>query len=253
MSLELLRFEGRAPVPRQLSPEASLPRETLRPRSTATKILTFPVAAATAGAQAIQLAGRRLWSKTNADAGDAVSVLSPRDAGSFIDGTGARIRKGVIYARHPKDARSHVVVPAATFHLHVIKEQIAEILRYLRSELHMSSVRITVKSEKTGKVLVGSTLKGVPIMARLGMKGDQSITLEQQSRQPKRVRSNEPYVWIDEFPQIKAAAQSARHGAFIATQSWDMSFGLSVQTAKLASISSDWISSFQFIVEAEYS
>jgi hypothetical protein len=57
---------------------------------------------------------------------------------------------------------------------------------------------------------------------------------------------------MDDFPEIKAAAKSARHGKFVATQTWDMSFGISVNAAKLASISADWLSNFQFIVEAEY-
>jgi hypothetical protein len=116
----------------------------------------------------------------------------------------------------------------------------------------MSSVRITVRSEKSGKVLVGSFLKGVPVLARLGFQSDQSVTLEQKSHRPKRIRSREPYVWIDDFPEIKAAAKSARHGKFVATQSADMSFGLTAPAAKVANISAEWLTTFQFIVEAEY-
>ena len=253
MSLELLCFEGQAPVaPAEASPASTAADEVLRPSSAGTRLLALPARAAAAGSLALQSVGRTIVRRTSRDAPDPLTVLRPAEARLFVDATGARIRKGVIYARHPKAAKSNTVVAAPTFHQHVIKEQIAEIIRYLRSELHMSSVRITVRSEKTGKVLVGSTFKGVPILARLGVKADQSITLEQKSHKPKRVRSSEPYVWIDDFPELKAAAKSARHGQFVATQLSDLSFGLSLPAAKFANISADWLSSFQFIVEAEY-
>jgi hypothetical protein len=147
-------------------------------------VLALPAIAAAAGSQALRSVGRAITRRKNQTDPDAVSVLRPAQARGFVDATGVRIRKGVIYARHPKLAKHDTVILASAFHQHVVKEQIAEIVRYLRSELHMSSVRIIVRSEKTGKILVGSTLKGVPVLAKLGMQADQSITLEQKSHKP---------------------------------------------------------------------
>jgi hypothetical protein len=59
-------------------------------------------------------------------------------------------------------------------------------------------------------------------------------------------------VWIDDFPEIKAAAEHARHGKMKVSQSTDLSFDIEASAAKVAKIDSGWLSTFEFIVEAEF-
>jgi hypothetical protein len=90
------------------------------------------------------------------------------------------------------------------------------------------------------------------LSARLTGKREEAYAVEWSSHKPVRMGYEEELVWIDDFPEIKAAAEHARHGKLKVSQSTDLSFDIAAEAARAAKIDAGWLSTFEFIVEAEF-
>lgn len=183
---------------------------------------------------------------------DGITAIPFLDAVDLYDVAGAPLKPGRVYARHPKATKADRLIVAKDLHAFIVREQIAEIVQYMRSRLHLSSLKVSVSSSQSGRFFAGGTLKAVPFSARISGKKEEAYAVEWSSHRPVRMAHDGPLIWIDDFPEIKAAAEKARHGRMKVSQSADLTFDIEAQAAKVAKIDSGWLSTFEFVVEAEF-
>jgi hypothetical protein len=182
-----------------------------------------------------------------------IVIIDPAEAARFRALGGDVLREGPVYARHPKPSKRDLLIPAKRFHQHIVNEQIADLVTYLRSTVHVSVLEIRIRSEKGVTVGSNGILKSIPLTARLTGKASDETAFSQSFNRPSRLTA--PLAdgdWLADFPHIVAAAEKARHGFMRLAQTFDFSFDLEIGTAKVAGIKADWLSTYTFEVYAEF-
>jgi hypothetical protein len=206
------------------------------------------VSVAAAGGVLIAGASEMIWGPGSPP---PVTLYSADEAGGIVDAHGEPLAPGLTYLRHPKSSESSVLIRSTDFHDFIMKEKVAEIVHYMRSETRLKSLSILVRSSDSKHVVVGGKLKAVPGTVKADLKNEHerrmSVTYEGRSRPPRQ-----RYIWIDEFPEVIAATRNARKGTMSFSQSTDMSFGLSGDAAKFMKLQAGWLTTFLVEVDAAF-
>ncbi len=260
MSLELVRIERNAGLKKAAEPLRDKALRLVKERpylavaavplavAKAGPVIATSVAAAAAGVVA---GGEWRFRRRPLD---GVATISKSELKFYRAVGGDHLREGVVYARHPKVGRRDLLIPAKQFHRHVVNEQIADLVTYLRSTVRITSLKIYIRSESGFTVRADGSLKGIPLTSRLMGGKVEETAFEQTFERPARMTSLDAarYVWLADFPHIQAAAQNARHGTMRFGQTFDYSFGLDIGVAKAAGIRTDWLSTYTFEIHAAF-
>jgi hypothetical protein len=180
---------------------------------------------------------------------DTIEKLEYSKAGGLRDEHGLPVQVNVTYAVHPDVAKPNSVVVASEFHHVIVREQIADLVAFIRSAVRAVAIRIEVESEGSGKA-EGS------FFSRFSLKADGAVTkrhsIELEYDDPRKVEATERPYWLRLFPEIVAAFNNAERGTIKRSVSVDTTFGLSASLAKQAGIDLSWLGRQRFDVEAKF-
>ena len=151
------------------------------------------------------------------------------------------------YIRHPKKSKTDCLIPSASFHKYVVREQIADIVSYVRSNLRVKEMQISVSRGNSGKVGLNGVVDGLPLEGEATIEfGDKYSASIKCKRPLKASEKKSNYIWIQEFPHLVASVDNAESGVFEINEEFDLSFGLAAKAAKSIGASASWNTKHRF-------
>ncbi|WP_242416493.1 hypothetical protein [Sphingomonas panni] len=188
------------------------------------------------------------YAKSWWDGVDEVDVLPPEGRADLEEMAGQKLKLNVPYA---VVRALDLVVEADRLQSVMVRRELAELLTYLRGELHLTSFKAYVRQANGGKVFVGGMLRGESEIA--GFAGSSRETaLAWSTETPSVPEGSARSVFVDQYPDVVAAARAARNGSFEASQLRSFDFGISAKAAKQAGIDAAWLSQYEIRIEASY-
>lgn len=169
----------------------------------------------------------------------------------MIDSDGQRLAIGVVYAKHP--IRDDIYIRSDQLHTYIVNEQRSHVIRYFRSAVALRNISIEIVSQKSGNYFAAGGWK-------VGGSGSRELSEEQRRwfsasfDNPAREENIDvaQLYWMPYFDEIVAATSGVHGGRVETVTTLDMSFGVSADAAKVASINANWLSHQSFVIRAEY-
>lgn len=161
-------------------------------------------------------------------------VLSNKDEiDRFTEAFGNDWVEDQYYIRHPKSTRTNYLIPASQFHKYIMREQISDIISYVRANLRVKELDLNVKTSKAGSIGLKGIIDNIPMegSTKLNMADEYTVKIKCLSPLKASEKKTE-YLWIDEFPHIIELVDNASNGLFGLNESFDLSFGLDISAAK---------------------
>lgn len=165
----------------------------------------------------------------------------------FRDPTEQPLREGVYYVRNPREAYTRELVVASEFHRYVLRQQAAEMIDFIRSNVQATRIEFQLERSGGAQVDLSATLvtEAGPIKVGAGASahaGSQHRVVIECERPLKASEKRTEYGWIRDFPQLLSAVDAASgRGTLSVSEGFDYSFGLSGKVADLVGMSASWL------------
>ncbi|MEZ9576483.1 MULTISPECIES: hypothetical protein [unclassified Vibrio] len=162
--------------------------------------------------------------------------------------------KDQYYIRHPKTTRTNTLIPAKQFHAYIMREQIGDLISYIRANLRVKELDLSIKTSKAGSIGLKGIIEGVPMEGSTSLSMGNDYTVKIKCPSPlKASEKKTEYLWINHFPHLIDLIDEASHGLFSINESFDLSFGLDVSAAKSIGVNLDYNgrTEFNFAVIAD--
>lgn len=151
------------------------------------------------------------------------------------------------YIRHPKKTKTDILIPANKFHSYIVREQLADITSYIRANLKIKKLDISITRNNGGSVSANGVIDSIPLEGKAEIKQVQSNKVTILCPTPLKVSEKKiNYTWIDEFPHILAMVDEADEGSFKVSEEYDLSFGLGIKIAEQIGIDLTWNEKYAF-------
>ncbi|MGR5324843.1 hypothetical protein [Vibrio sp. PNB22_1_1] len=182
-------------------------------------------------------------------------VLSKKDEiDRFTEAFGNNWVEDQYYIRHPKETRTNYLIPANKFHSYIMREQIGDLISYIRANLRVKELDLTIKSNKSGSIGLKGIIESVPMEGSTQLSTTDEYTVKIKCLAPLKASERKTeYLWIKEFPHIIELVDNASNGLFSLSESFDLSFGLDISAAEAigANINYHGQNQFNFTVIAD--
>lgn len=156
----------------------------------------------------------------------------------------------IYYIRHPKKCKTDILIPAERFHQYIIREQISDMISYLRANLRVKELEINILRNNSGKLGLNGVIEGLDLEGEANIKFNKSYSAIIQCPRPlKASEKKKNYTWIDEFPHVVEIVDDVEDGKFKINEEFDLSFGLSVKVAKVIGANIEWNTNHTFNLE----
>ena len=149
----------------------------------------------------------------------------------------------VYYIRHPKKARTDCLIPADQFHSFVVREQIADIVSYVRANARVKRLRVSIDSG------VGATINAKGIVEGMPLEGSASV--KECDAPLKASEKRRDFIWMDDFASTVAAVDDFTGGTIEINEHYDLSFGLDAKVAEMISVGASWMRNYRYHVSCE--
>lgn len=181
--------------------------------------------------------------------GDNFYILSSEDEiERFIFPLKRYKSKNVYYIRHPHKDRE--LIESAKFFEYVTREQLAEIISYIRSYIDVSYIKIERKSGIEFSAFTNFPIEDIPIEGKVKINFSSKDILEIKcSNRLKPSERKRNFVWIDEFPGIKELVDSFNGGEASRYIERNQNYDLNIKVADKLGIGSKWINGYKLKIE----
>jgi hypothetical protein len=170
----------------------------------------------------------------------------------FRNPLGEALLEDVYYIRHPKKVRTDCLIPAERFHAYIVREQIADIVSYIRANAPVKRLRVCIESGVGASAHLKGIVEGVPLEGSASVKESRGHEVIIECPAPlKASEKRRDYVWMEDFSSTTAAVDNLTGGAAQINERYDLSFGLEAKVAELIEVSADWMRSYQYHVSCE--
>ncbi len=212
--------------------------------------IAAPIEIAAAAAGSVALAGSAInaWQSR---ANPVTIIDDPEELKKFMHHQGDELVSGAFYVDHPKRAM-HLIPPSA-FHETIAKEQMHEIVTFLRSVLPVTHVEVVMEDKKQAGAGGKARHKGLD---------DLEATFEHRRwlrvvgdyRNPVIIplAPERPLIWRDKFNIIYDGVKGATGGSLTFNESVDMSLGFTLELANLVGVEANWLSMKSLTVNVEF-
>lgn len=157
------------------------------------------------------------------------------------------IEREQYYVRHPKASKDRLLIEAEKFHEYIYREQLSEIISYLRSELRLKHLRIEVKKGNDFSIYTNLPIEEIPVEGKANVKLNSNKVLEITS--DKNLKSSEKrieYVWLKDFQELISVVDNFEEGTFKHRITINNSFGINAKIGNQIGIGSNWTNSSIF-------
>lgn len=152
------------------------------------------------------------------------------------------------YIRHPKKGRDHWLIESEKFFPFIMREQIAEIISFLRSNTSLKYLKIVLNNNLSGNITAGVPLDGIPLegFANLDIRNENELIINCPEGLKVSERKTD-FVWIKDYPELMATIDGFKGGdEFKHTIKKNYSFGLGVKEANVIGVDANWLKEQSF-------
>lgn len=160
------------------------------------------------------------------------------------------IQKTQYYIRHPKVKRERLLIEAEQFHEYIYREQLSEIVSYLRSEFKLKYLKIEVIQGNKF-----SSYSNLPI-ERMSVEGEVKLELKNErvleiksTKGMKRSEKRIDYVWLNDFRGLLDAVDNFDEGDFRYSQKINNTLDINSKLYKVVGIDLKWKNTSTFEIE----
>lgn len=159
----------------------------------------------------------------------------------------------VYYVRHPQQARTNWLIPAKSFHRYVIREQIADIVSYIRANAAVKRLHVSITNGLHGKVGAKAIVEGLAVEgdAHVSFTDSHDVTIE-CGTPLKSSQKRRDYVWMEHFPTTVAAVDQFADGTIDIDERFDFNAGLDAKVADMLDIGAEFRRSYHYHVRCEF-
>jgi len=175
-------------------------------------------------------------------------VLSQDDEISrFLEVFGNDWIENLYYVRHPKKARTDYLIPADKFHQFIIREQLADMISYIRANVRVKELEIKISRDNSGEFGLNGVIEGIPLEGETTIRFINNYSIIIKCPRPLRASEKKTtYIWINEFPHLTAIIDDVDSGIFEINETYDLSFGLSIDVAEIIGVNAAWNTTHTF-------
>ena len=168
----------------------------------------------------------------------------------FEDPRGYDLVDNVYYFRHPKKMRTNWLIPAHDFHHFIVREQLADLVGYILSNLNVKKIEIEINTDKGGKLEIGTTLEEVSVQGKINIDVSKKFKMVLNCEEPlKPSEKRREYVWLEDFPNTVAIIDSVAKSQFKIEEKFNTSFGIDVKIADILQLDTKWLDNFHWQLE----
>lgn len=157
------------------------------------------------------------------------------------------IVKEQYYIRHPKETRTRWLIEAEKFHEFIYREQVSEIIAFIRANLPVKYLSIRIRQGADFGSFVHVPITGMDLegSAKIGLNTNTELVIEcPEGLKPSEKRKE--YVWLDDFQELKEVVDNFSHGEFRHVIRKDNSFCLKAKEAKTIGVGVSWLRTWEF-------
>lgn len=153
------------------------------------------------------------------------------------------------YIRHPKKSKTDVLIPSERFYQYIIREQIGDIVSYIRANVRVKKLEISLLRGANVGVGLKGIIEGIELegAAKVSCSSEYSVVIE-CDRPLKASEKKQQYIWIDEFQHLQAMIDDTFESRFEIKEKFDLSFGVSIKAAKAVGLNADFNATHLFSV-----
>lgn len=164
----------------------------------------------------------------------------------------ASLLDDVYYIRHPKKARTDCLIPADQFHSFVVREQIADIVSYVRANARVKRLRVSIDSGVGATINAKGIVEGMPLEGSASVKESRAHEVIIECDAPlKASEKRRDFIWMDDFASTVAAVDDFTGGTIEINEHYDLSFGLDAKVAEMISVGASWMRNYRYHVSCE--
>lgn len=157
------------------------------------------------------------------------------------------IEKEQYYIRHPKKSRERMLIEADKFHEYIYREQLSEIISFLRSELNIKHLKIEIIEGNSFSSYINVPIEEIPVEGKASINLHNSKIIEIKCEEGlKRSEKRTEYIWLQDFQELLSVVDNFEKGTFKNIITIDNSFGITGKIASLAGIGTAWIKKSKF-------
>lgn len=154
------------------------------------------------------------------------------------------------YIRHPKKIKTDVLIPAERFHQYIIREQISDIISYIRANVRVKKLEISFEKGIVSGVGVQGIVDGISFEGSVNASCSSEYSVLIDCNRPlKASEKKKEYIWIDEFQHLQAVIDETFDSRFEINEAFDLSFGLDVKAAKLVGMNAALSAQYSFKID----
>lgn len=138
------------------------------------------------------------------------------------------------YIRHPKKIKTDILIPAEKFPQYIIREQISDIVSYIRSNVRsVRKIVVTVSNANNAKIAIKNILSNIYLSGDARLDSTDEYTIIINCNSPLKASETETkYTWLEDFSTLISVVDSFSDSYFVIHERHDTSFGLDVELAK---------------------
>jgi hypothetical protein len=170
----------------------------------------------------------------------------------FRNPLGANLLDDVYYIRHPKKSRTDCLIPADQFHSYIVREQIADIISYIRANVQVKRLRVSIDSGVGASVNAKGVFDGLPLEGSVSVKQSSAHEVIIECATPLRAsEKRRDFIWLDDFASTVAAIDEVTGGSIEINEDYDLSFGLNAKLAAMISVACSGKMNYRYHVSCE--
>jgi len=178
-----------------------------------------------------------------------IKVISESYATKFFKHfQGEKLHHG-FYIEHPR--KEGILFPASRFHAEIEKEQVHEIVKFLRANLLLKRYKIVRVDEERGSVSAKSRDIKSAVDFQAAYNNKATTLIEWTYPDPEVIPLTERLVWMNKFEIIRASVGGCKAKSGVCLEDLDLSFGIRGSVAKQVGFSEMWLKKKTLVVEIE--
>ncbi|GIO35737.1 hypothetical protein J41TS12_05980 [Paenibacillus antibioticophila] len=157
---------------------------------------------------------------------------------------------GQYYIRHPKKSRERQLIEAEKFHEYIYREQISDIVAFLRANLSIKHLTISSTAETDFSAFANLPIEDLKIEGKAEVKLFSKKELVINCPEGLKIsEKRKEYVWIKDFQELLAVVDGFPGGDFHHSIEISNSFGMTLKEAKLLGIEGSWLNKRKFEIK----
>jgi hypothetical protein len=180
-------------------------------------------------------------------------ILSdPDEIRRFRNPLNEELQEDVYYIRHPKKALTDCLIPAKRFHAYVLREQIADIVSYIRANANVKRLRVSISDGANAKLGVKGIIDDMKVEgdAKVSFTANHEVIIE-CNKPLKASEKRREYIWMEDFSSTRDVIDEVSDGTVEIRERYDFSMGLNAKVADMIGVDAKFRASCHYHVKCE--